>query len=463
MYEIMFTAAPFIILTTGIILAILSISWRRSTQAVSLIALITFFLATCSAFGWLTNPPESLLNLLSIDPLASYFSLALLLSCLALVIIAYSDDWQQSGHGDEWYVLLLLSALGGLTLVSASHVASLFLGLELLSIPLYAMMGYRKLDERSLEAALKYLIMASVAAGFLLMGFALIYVATGTLNLADMSQHASTGVSRLGMGLIVVAFGFKLALAPFHFWAPEVYDGVPLKTMIFVATASKVATIAVFIRLFLSAGFVEATPIFHSVLLLASLSAVIAGWSLLFEKRFLRILAYSSTVHMAYWISMAVFAKSNPLPTILFLFGYLPAVFTIGASLLWARALREPVQTLDDFLGLAKRHRILGLAFTIGILSLLGMPLSAGFVIKFVSIEAILSAGFGWCVGFLVLGSILSLVGYFKWVRDMWSTAKNAPIHLPTYVDFRVKGIACLGALLVILFGVLPGLVAGYF
>ena len=289
---------------------------------------------------------------------------------------------------EELYVLLLVATLGSMVLVASSHFVSFFLGLEILSVALYALCAYLHTRSRSLEAGIKYLILAGSSSAFLLFGMALIYAQLGTMDLfrlATLLPDAQNSLLVLGgLAFIVTGIGFKLGVVPFHLWAPDVYEGAPAPVTAFLATVSKGAIFALLLRYFYSSGAQQFRPVFVLFAIIAIASMLIGNLLALFQNNIKRILAYSSIAHMGYLLVAFEASGSAASEAIAF---YLVAYFitTIGAFgvVTVLSAGERDADTLEDYAGLFWRRPMLASIFTLMLLSLAGIPVTAGFFAKF--------------------------------------------------------------------------------
>ena len=251
--------APMLITTITTVVVMLAIAWKRKHSQTYLLSTIGLNLALLSILPALKVAPLAVTPLITIDQFACLYMAIMLVATLACVTLAHAYLGEGSkgypGNREELYLLLLMSALGGLVLVSANHLAGLFIGLELLSVPVYGLVAYAFFNKRSLEAGIKYMVLSAAGSAFLLFGMALLYADAGSLSFDGIGKAlASTGMpsllAQLGLGMMLVGLAFKLSLVPFHLWTPDVYEGAPAPVAAFLATASKVAVFAVMVRLF---------------------------------------------------------------------------------------------------------------------------------------------------------------------------------------------------------------------
>jgi NADH-quinone oxidoreductase subunit N len=401
--------------------------------------------------------PRSVTALLVIDGYALFFFALLISSAAVVALFAYEYLGRRRAVCDEFYLLLLFATLGSCVLAAASHFASLFLGLEILSVSLYAMVAYLRNNKNGLEAGIKYLILAAISSAFLLFGMALVYAQTGTMAFSAFASLKLGSGSDLvlmtvaGVALMMVGVGFKLALAPFHMWTADVYEGAPAPVTAYVATVSKAAVVALLIRLM--AGLEAPTPQLTGLMaLLAGASIIIGNLLALRQDNVKRLLAYSSIAHMGYLMIAVIAGGVNGAETAAFyLAAYLPT--TLGAfGVVTALSSGErDCDRLDDYIGLGRRRPFQAGVLTVTMLSLAGIPLTAGFIGKFF----VLGAGVGggqWALSLiLVLGSVISIYYYLRVVVAMYMREASDGITDPTPTRIPAAVTATLVALLIVL------------
>jgi len=419
--------SPHIALAAAIVIALLLCAFARRHSLVAAVAMA----GTASAMALLVlsaNAPRRVTALLVMDSYAIAFSVLVLGG--TLVTAALSADYLSKGlrrRREEFYVLLLLAALGGLVLSTSDHFASFFLGLETLSVALYGMIAYVRNQKGALEAGIKYLVLAGAGSAFLLFGMALIYLETGTMSLADLGSALRAGNAvTLGAAavLMMVGVGFKLALAPFHMWTPDVYDGAPAPVTGFLATVSKAAVFAVVIRMFMTLPpdlWENLAPVF---VVIALVSMTAGNLLALLERRVKRILAYSSIAHMGYvLVAFLAGGRLGAAAASFYLYAYtvttLAAFGAIGALV---RDDGEP-EVLEDYSGLFRRRPALSGVLALSLFSLAGIPLTAGFLGKFYLVAAGADRGLWLLLAFLVANSAIGLFYYLRIVSEMFSRA----------------------------------------
>ncbi len=359
--------------------------------------------------------------LLVIDSYALFFMGLIVAASFTVALLAYGYLGAREGNCEEFYVLILVATLGAMVLAASTHFVSLFLGLEILSVALYALISYLHGRTLPMEAGIKYLVLAAASAAFLLFGMALIYGDFGTMDFARLAQILATTVDlnlKLflpGVALIVAGIGFKLALVPFHMWTPDVYEGAPAPVAAFVATVSKGGMFALLLRYFHESGAHSFAPVFLVFSIIAVASMFAGNLLALLQNNVKRILAYSSIAQMGYLL--VAFQIGGPMGTSAAAF-YLVAYFvmTLGAfgvvTVLSER--QRDADLLDDYRGLFWRRPALALVFTAMLLSLAGIPLTAGFLGKFYIVAAGASAA-AWALILILV--ITSTIGLFYYLR----------------------------------------------
>lgn len=403
--------------------------------------------------------------LLVIDSYALFFMGLIVAASFTVALLAYGYLAEREGNREEFYVLISVATFGAMVLAASTHFVSFFLGLEILSVALYALISYLHGRALPVEAGIKYLVLAAASAAFLLFGMALIYADLGTMDFARMAQLLARKVAvnpallLPGIILIVTGIGFKLALVPFHMWTPDVYEGAPAPVTAFVATVSKGGMFALLLRYFHQSGAHSFSPVFLVISIIAVASMFAGNLLALLQNNVKRILAYSSIAHMGYLL--VAFQIGGPLgggAAAFYLVSYF--VMTLGAfgvvTLLSER--QRDADLLDDYRGLFWRRPTLALVFTAMLLSLAGMPLTAGFLGKFYIVAAGASAGAWALILILVTTSAIGLFYYLRIVVVLYQQpAASDRAHEP--IPLRAPAAAMvLAALTVILvwLGVYP-------
>jgi len=462
----LFALAPIITVAGTAIAVMLGIAVRRNFILSFSIAAIGI-IASLIALGivWRESPIQATL-LLRMDAYALFYMALLLSAGLAVLGLCYDYFKAREGENEELPLLLLTALLGGAVLACSSHFASFFIGLETLSISLFVLIGYPLNQARPLEAAIKYLILSGVSSAFLLMGMAFIYAQCGELYFNDIGRYMASrqeiDVTILSAIILIVAgLGFKLSLIPFHLWTPDVYEGAPAPITAFVATVSKGAVFALLLRYFISTGSYAYPSLLNTLSCIAGLSILGGNLLALLQNNVKRLLAYSSIAHMGYLMVGFIAGGSIPsawvVESVTF---YLLAYFitTIGAFGV-VSVLSTPDMEADDlseYRGLFWRRPWLAAVFTLMLLSLAGIPLTAGFIGKFYIFTDAADGGLWGLLAAVIVGSGLGLYYYLRIVIVMSMSLKTTEIK-PAY-DWVSAVLLAVLTIALIWFGVYPNL-----
>lgn len=363
---------------------------------------------------------------------------------------------------------MLIAALGGVVLACSNHLASLFIGIELLSLPLFGLMGYAYRQKRSLEAAIKYMVLSAAASSFLLFGMALLYAGTGGLSFAALGNSMSDGALHqplliIGLGMMLVGFGFKLSLVPFQLWTPDVYQGAPAPVSTFLATASKIAIFGALVRMFMYAPVADGESVRTVLAIIAFCSILFGNMLAISQSNIKRMLGYSSIAHLGYLLVALIAVQGNQLSieTVnVYLAGYLFA--SLGAfgvvSLMSSPYTGPDAESLHAYRGLFWHKPILSAVLTVMMLSLAGVPMTLGFIGKFYVIAIGVSADLWWLTATVVAGSA---IGLYYYLRVMVSLYLEAPQELkrdtPSNWALTAGGVVVLlSAVAVVFFGLYP-------
>ena len=452
---------PLLIIAATSIVVMLAVAVHRSHRLSAALSFMGLALAFASLWIAGAAAPRQVTSLLIVDRYALFFIGLIVAASMAFVLLAYSYFEKADGDTDELYILMLIATLGSAVLVASGHFVSFFLGLELLSVSLYGMIAYPRRRALPLEAGIKYLVLAAASAAFLLFGMALIYGALGTMQFSEIaSRLAHPDFDRWlvlpGMALLLTGFGFKLAVVPFHLWTPDVYEGAPAPVTAYIATVSKGAMFALLLRYFYRTGAHEMPPLFivFSVIAIASMFA--GNILALLQNNVKRILAYSSIAHLGYLL-VAFQASGDLGPTAVAFYLVAYFVTTLGAFGvvgILSTASRD-ADALADYQGLFWRRPALAAVFTAMLLSLAGIPVTAGFIGKFYVVAAGASAAMWGLIVILVITSAIGLYYYLRIVVALYSTSQQAiPAAVPSPIPASFV-LAVLGTGLIFL-GVYP-------
>lgn len=399
--------------------------------------------------------------------LFDHFALSFSIVCISLTILILflSKDYFNSFSDNiaEYYTLIIFSLTGAL-LVSAYHnFAMLFIGLEIMSVALYILVGIRRKDKASNEASLKYFLMGAFSTGFLLFGITLMYGATGTFDLTALKEYIisnPTSISPLfygGILLMLVGLCFKVGVAPFHFWTPDVYDGAPILITSFMSTVVKIASFAGFLRLF-STVLIPLNEFWTPILLtIVIITLFVGNITALMQTSFKRMMAYSSISHAGYMLFAILSIGATSASGILtYAVAYgLSSIIAFGALILVKRHIGS--DQFESFNGLGKKNPGLAFAITIAMLSLAGIPLTAGFIGKFMMFSTVMN---DYHTVLLILAAINAAIGifyYFRIIVHMYFMTSEEETKLQLPMNFQV--VFGLAVILTILIGIYPDLI----
>lgn len=453
---------PLLVLSAAIVVLMLAIAFFRNHLLAVVISLLGLGGAFVALFLVPARGSHQVTALLIADGYALFFQGLILLSSLAVVLMAYAYWERVVVEREEFYLLMLLATLGSLVLAGATHFASFFLGLEILSVSLYAMIGYTRRRRVSIEAGLKYLVLAGSSSAFLLFGMALVYNELGTMEFARMAQAgAASGVRPAlvltGLAMMLVGFGFKLAVVPFHLWTPDVYEGAPAPATAFVATVSKGATFAILLRFFTNVDIQKQPSLLLGVGAIAVASMLIGNLLALRQNNVKRILAYSSIAHLGY--TLVAFVAAGPLgPTAVafYLVAYIVTTLGTFGVVTTLSGPEKDADALEDYQGLFWRRPWIAAGFTAMLLSLAGIPLTAGFLGKFYLATAGVSSAQWVLVVTIVLGSGIGLYYYLRLASAMYlRTPDNQTAAMP-YSSVAGGLVLAVLVVLLFLFGIYP-------
>jgi len=391
-------------------------------------------------------------GMLEFDRFALLFSLVANISTLAFFLLS-SRDMEKVGHNYSDYFALLFFILAGISIASSfTSLLMLFLGIEIISIPLYILTGSDKRNLKSNEASLKYFLLGSFSTGLMLMGIALIYGATGTFQTGVTVVADKVPVLLItGMMLLLFSMSFKVSAAPFHFWTPDVYDGAPTVFTSFMSTVVKAASFIAFIRVFNDEfGSIRAEWKLL-VAIIAAITLFIGNITAVFQQSVKRMLAYSS-ISQAGFMMLAVYSLNADAKEGLILYAAAYSIATIG---IFAVLIKMNDYTFDGFNGFAKQQPLIAALLVIFLLSLAGIPLTAGFLSKFYMLKATITAGSLALAIFAVLMAAISVYYYFRLIQSMYfKTGEGTVIQVSNGFKYTLTGLA--GATIIL--GIFPNL-----
>jgi NADH-quinone oxidoreductase subunit N len=465
----------FLLIATSAILLIdvyLPAGKRNVTYLLSLLALAGTAVFTYADFASGATT-YAFNNMVVSDPMGNLLKLFTYL-CVGITLVyarQYSTDRGMLGGnlGGEFYALALFSTLGQMVMISANSFLSIYLGLELMSLSLYALVALRRDNTNATEASMKYFVLGALASGFLLYGMSMLYGATGTLDLQAMSAKIASGsinntILVFGLVFVVAGLAFKLGAVPFHMWVPDVYQGAPTGVTLLLGGAPKLATFAIVVRLLVEGLLPLSFDWQQMLMILAVMSLVVGNLTAIAQTNLKRMLAYSTIAQMGFVLlgmmsgvigTDQANASAAYSSAMYYSITYvLTTLATFGLIMVLARSGFE-AEELADFKGLSKRSGWYALLMTALMFSLAGVPPMMGFMAKLTVLQSVLKAGHLWLTVFAVMASLVAAFYYLRVVKTMWfdEPVDTAPIRVAA--DKNI--VLGLNGLLVVVLGVVPG------
>ena len=409
-------------------------------------------------------------SMLLTNNLAIVFTAIVLGSAFMVVALSSSFIEDDQAQPAEYYALLLFSLVGAIMMIGFENLIMLFVGVEILSVAMYILTGSKKHDLRSNEAALKYFLMGAFATGIMLFGMALLYGATGTFVISGIKAYVYSNPSGMSlllyMGILLLLIGmlFKVSAAPFHFWTPDVYDGAPTLFTAFMSTVVKTAGFAALFRV-LSVSFSGVYNFWWVILaVITALTLVVGNITAVYQNSFKRMMAYSSISHAGYLlIGLAALSQQTKQALVFYSLAYsLATISAFGVLLLVARRKADETmsnESFDAFNGLARQNPLLGFVMAVSMLSLAGIPLTAGFWGKFMIFTSAVDRGIIWLLVVAVLMSAVGIYYYFRVIIAMYF--REGSINEPIRVAPFYRYVLIVATVLTLILGLIPGLMQG--
>ncbi|WEK19581.1 MAG: NADH-quinone oxidoreductase subunit N [Candidatus Pedobacter colombiensis] len=431
---------------------------KKALLPITLLGLLTSlaFVAT----GW--NADQSYYGMMHMDNFALAFTGITVLGTILIFLLTQNYFAANSENIAEYFTLILFALAGIVIMVSYTNMSMLFIGIEIMSVSLYILAGIRKSNFASNEASLKYFLMGAFSTGFLLFGITLIYGATGSFDLGVINQYLVTNYKTIspmfypGIILLMIGLSFKIGAAPFHFWTPDVYEGAPTLITTFMSTIVKTAGFAAFLRLF-AGTFAPLHDFWMAPLMgIVCLTLLIGNVTALFQKNFKRMLAYSSISHAGYLLFSLITLTANSANNVL----VYAAAYTFATIIAFAVLILVKQKTgndhFDSFNGLAKRNPFIALILTIAMLSLAGIPLTAGFIGKYLMFLNVMKEYQIYLVAFAILNALVGFYYYFRVIVAMYFK-EGSETELQTPVQYQF--VLVFSALVTIFLGVYPAVI----
>ena len=451
---------PYFVLCGGIVALLMLVAWLRS-ETVAFGGTVAVLAGAAATVPWAMDAgPQAIDGIVKIDGYALFFLVLFALTAIVTAVLSWRYLGPRAIHRQEFYILLAIATLGAGATASAVNFAGFLLGLEVLSISLYALIAYPEDEKPPLEAAAKYLVLSGAASSTMLFGMALIYLATGTVAFAydgaDLarSDHA---IIALGQAMLLAGVFFKLSLVPFHMWTPDVYQGAPAPVTGFVATVSKGAVFAVLLRYALDSGLLNSEAMRTVVVVVALLSMIGGNLLALLQTNLKRLLAYSSIAHLGYLLIALVLAGApNGKPALgvetglVYLVGYFLMTLAAFAVMTALSSEGQDAEELDAYEGLLWRRPVLAAVLIAAALSLAGIPLTVGFIAKFYVVHAGVESAVWALVWALVVGSA---IGVYYYLRIVFALTKRSEASATSTVGVGWETVATAAVLGVLLVG----------
>ncbi|MGI9627429.1 MAG: NADH-quinone oxidoreductase subunit N [Longimicrobiales bacterium] len=417
------------------------------------------------ANGWLYSGVEesSAAHMIAVDDFRLFANWILLIGAAFSIVVSLTYVTKQRLQAGEYYALILFATVGMMFMASARDLMIIFLGLELMSVGIYALAGFNRRDRRSAEAGLKYFLLGAFASGFLLFGIALTYGATGSTNLNAIAGAIQAGAFQQGLlipgvALLAMGFAFKVSAVPFHMWTPDVYEGAPSPVSGFMAASVKTAAFIAFLRVFL-VGLDGVREEWWGILWwISAITMVVANLIALAQSNVKRMLAYSSIAHGGYLLVALVAANDTAAAGLLFYLlvytvmniGAFAIVITVGGQ-------TEGRLQIEDYGGFGWRHPALGLFMTIFLLSLAGFPGTGGFMAKIYLLQAAAEANLWTLSVILVLTTVVSYWYYLRVAWFMWMREAPEGSEVQIFTPLALRAALVAGVVLILLTGIFPG------
>lgn len=460
--------APVIIVGLTMVLVMLLVSIKRHHALIGTTTVVGLNVALITIIVQLTQPdagPAMVSGLFMVDAYALFYQILILVAALACCTLSHAYIEGYKNNREELYMLLLIAVAGAMLMVCSQNLTSFFFSLELLSVPTYGLLAYTHERSKALEAGIKYMVLSATASAAMLMGMAFLYAYTGSMDFKQIGmaivQSLHHPLAVLGVAMITFAVAFKLSLAPFHAWTPDVYQGAPSPIATFLATVSKVAMLALAIRFLLVSGSLAMEGIQTLITAIAVLSIVVGNLLAVRQVNLKRLLGYSSIAHFGYLLIAIVSMGTSSLATVgIYLVTYvLTTLGAFGAVALMSSPYHgDEAESLADYRGLFWRRPILTAVLTVMMLSLAGIPLTAGFIGKFFVVLAAVQAMNWFLACMIVVGSGIGLYYYLRVMVVLYMTPPDTPrIDAEGHWGTRAGGVMVLLVTLLVLFlGVYP-------
>ena len=433
----MFSAlAPILMLSLTAVVLMIQASIKRDQSVAWVITAVGFLLTLWSA-SYARDFIQPVTILLEVDHWSLFFTSLILMASLVTLVLSKETFSSEGERKEEYYLLLVLSVLGAVVLIQSSHMVSLLLGMELMGVALYAMIAFPERGQLPLEGAVKYLVLSACASAMLLYGFALIYAATGELSYAGIGARAALAYAEnpmlmmAGSAMVLAGIGFKLSVAPFHMWTPDVYEGAPTPVTGFLATVSKSAVFVALSRFYIDGALYQFSGLNTALVVLAIASMLVGNWLALRQENIKRLLAYSSIAHFGYLLVVLIALTYLEVDLVsqsitFYLTAYIVTTLTAFTIVSMVAGEDTAKQNISAFAGLFWSRPLEASALTVAMLSLAGIPLTAGFMAKFFVITVGIQSGLWGLLAVLVIASAIAIYYYLRIIFAMTQSAQSS-------------------------------------
>ncbi|QCI16996.1 NADH-quinone oxidoreductase subunit N [Buchnera aphidicola (Aphis helianthi)] len=462
---------PLLILIVSSVTVILSISYNRNHSIVAFFSIFGLIITLFTLYFLISIVPIHITSLFYITKYSILYISIILISSIATCIFSYSWLLNYPFNKEEFYLLLLLSTLGAICLTISSHISSIFISIELMSLPVFGLIAYSNYVYYSLEASFKYLILSAISSSFLLLGISWIYAISGNLSISSINYVLSFTsnneklVLLFGVVMVLTSFLFKLSLVPFHLWTSDIYQGTPSSILSFFSVSGKVALFSVLLHIF-SYNFILNNKILYVILSLVSILSILFGnWMAIFQKNIKRFFGYSSISQLGYLLIILLVLKNNYIfsleTVVIYLFNYLFInISYFGAIQLFSNASND-IDLIDSYRGLFWSQPVLSSVITIVLLSLAGIPITLGFIGKFYILSMIIKHHL-WLIGFgFLFGSILGFYGYFRLIINLYlkppnKLFTNSKVISTSWIHISSKILILFSGIFLLILGLYP-------
>ena len=427
--SLFYAMTPILVLSGTAMALMIQASIKRDHKVASIIVAIGLILSLLGSF-YASNYTQPVTVLLQVDNWSLFFTGLIIAASLIILSLSLKTFLPEGERKEEYYLLLILSVLGAVVLIQSSHMVSLLLGMELMGVALYVMIAFPERGDLPLESAIKYLVLSACASAMLLYGFALIYAATGSLSYIGIGAEVARAYEQnpvlvlAGSAMVLAGIGFKLSVAPFHMWTPDVYEGAPTAVTGFLATVSKGAVFVALTRFYIDGNLYQYTGLTAALAALAIASMLIGNWLALRQKNIKRLLAYSSIAHFGYLLVALIACAHIDIQLVsqsitFYLTAYIVttlAAFAVVSSVAGEDVREQEIQALE---GLFWYRPLEASALTVAMLSLAGIPLTAGFMAKFFIITVGVQSYLWVLLTALIFGSAVAIYYYLRVIFAM--------------------------------------------